>query len=89
MNNSERIVEIKQRLNAALNPISLEISDDSAAHVGHAGASTGAGHFSVSIISDAFNGKGQVACHQLVYKAVGDLMENDIHALRIQAKGTV
>ncbi len=46
---------LRERL-AALAPSVLEIRDDSAAHVGHAGAAGGAGHFSLLIVSEVFAG---------------------------------
>lgn len=76
---------IEQRL-AALHPLTLNICDDSAAHAGHAGAAGGAGHFHVSIVSGAFEGKSKLARHRLVYQTVMDLMPRTIHALSIDAK---
>ncbi len=80
-----RVQLIDQRLRAALEPLELEIGDDSAAHAGHAGARGGGGHFQVFIVSTAFAGKSRLARHRLVYAALADLMENDIHALGIRA----
>lgn len=77
--------EIRARL-AALEPVSLELVDESAAHAGHAGASPGGNtHWRLSITSNSFNGKGRVARHRLVYEALGELMHNPIHALAINA----
>ncbi|MFT7413685.1 MAG: BolA protein [Methylophagaceae bacterium] len=69
----------------SLNPTHLDLQDDSALHVGHAG-NTGGSHYTVTIVSDAFDGLSLIKRHRLVYDAVGDLMTNDIHALSIQAK---
>lgn len=41
-------------------------------------------HFTAVIVSDVFAGKNMVQQHQLVYKALGDRMGTDIHALSIQ-----
>jgi len=79
---SERVALIEERLRTALAPDSLEISDDSAAHAGHAGARDG-GHFTVHIVSTAFAGKTLIQRHRLVYAAVADLMRGEIHALSI------
>ncbi len=76
---------IKKLLNESLNPDLLEIIDNSAAHAGHAGARSGGGHYHVTIISEAFEGKSLVQRHQLIYKALGDLMKQEIHALGINA----
>ena len=69
----------------SLNPSYLDLQDDSALHAGHAG-NTGGSHYTVTIVSEAFNGLSLIKRHRLVYDAVGDLMTNDIHALSIQAK---
>lgn len=69
---------------AALQPIRLEIRDDSALHAGHAG-NRGGGHYHVLIESSLFYGKSRIMRHRLVYQAVGDLMPTQIHALSIQA----
>jgi acid stress-induced BolA-like protein IbaG/YrbA len=41
-------------------------------------------HFTAIIVSDEFAGKNMVQQHQVVYKALGDKMGTDIHALSIQ-----
>lgn len=76
---------IKQLLNDAFDPALLEIIDNSSAHAGHAGASSGGGHYHVTIVAEAFEGKSMVQRHQLVYKALGDMMKQQIHALGINA----
>lgn len=80
-----RVLEIRRRLNVALQPVILEISDDSHLHVGHAGAQDGRGHFSVRIVSPSFAGAGRLQRHRMVYKALDELMQSDIHALAIEA----
>ena len=77
--------QIKQHLTEALKPQLLEIIDNSAAHAGHAGAKSGGGHYHVTIVSEAFEDKSLVQRHQLIYKALGDLMKQQIHALGINA----
>lgn len=83
--NEERIEKIRERITATLHPDSLEIVDESHKHVGHAGAKDGRGHFQVTIVSDRFKDLPPIQRHRLVYDAVGDLMETDIHALSISA----
>jgi BolA protein len=75
---------IRERL-AALNPLTVDLQDESAQHAGHAGAASGGGHWQLTIVSEAFRGKSAVARHRMVYEALGDLMNRDIHALRIEA----
>lgn len=77
--------EIKNLLNKALSPEKLELIDDSAAHAGHAGARRGGGHYFVTVVSNAFEGKSMVQRHQMIYQALGDLMKQEIHALGINA----
>ena len=83
--NEARIKEIRRRLEAALEPTQVEIVDESHKHVGHAGARDGRGHFHVRIASAQFTGLAALQRHRLVYDALGDLMETDIHALSIEA----
>ena len=80
----QRMAMIRERLEAAFAPDSLEIIDESHKHAGHASAQ-GAGHFIVQIVSNAFEGKSPVQRHRMVFDAVDDLMQSEIHALSIQA----
>jgi BolA family transcriptional regulator, general stress-responsive regulator len=76
---------IRERL-GALNPVRLDLRDESAQHAGHAGARPGEStHWQLTIASEAFRGKSAVARHRMVYEALGDLMQKDIHALKIEA----
>ncbi|MGR9108978.1 MAG: BolA family protein [Gammaproteobacteria bacterium] len=81
-----RVEKIKDRIQNALAPKRLEIIDDSGSHAGHGGVREhGGGHFFATIVSPLFEGKSLIQRHQLVYKALGDLMQSDIHALSIKA----
>jgi len=84
MNNEQRIDYIRQRLTKELAPTELEIIDDSHLHAGHASA-RGGGHFRVMLVSEAFAGKTMIQRHRLVYTAMGDAMNKEIHALSIKA----
>ena len=75
---------LRDRL-ADLAPSALEIRDDSAEHAGHAGASSGGGHFSLLIVSKAFSGVPRRERHQQVLNRVNDLLPHPIHALSIKA----
>ena len=77
--------EIRARL-ASLQPVRLELIDDSHLHAGHAGARAGGGHYRLSIVSEVFQGKNTVARHRIIYDALGELMRKEIHALAIQAR---
>lgn len=76
---------MRKRL-ARLEPLSLDLRDESAQHAGHAGSRpSGGSHWHLAIVSEAFRGQSPVARHRMVYEALGDLMKCDIHALRIEA----
>jgi len=81
----DRGAEIRNRLQQRFAPQELEVRDDSALHKGHPGARDGRGHFSVRIISSQFASLGRVERHRMVYAALGDLMQDEIHALSITA----
>lgn len=86
MSNADRIERIRIALQQSLAPHHLDIQDDSHLHAGHAGARDGRGHFTVSVVSDAFQGMSPIARHRAVYTALGSMMDTDIHALSIQAR---
>lgn len=77
---------LTQRLQERLNPVFLEVLDESAAHAGHMGANdSGTGtHFRVRIESPVFTGKSRVARHRLVYDALQEYMDQGLHALAIE-----
>ena len=75
---------IERRLRSALTIDSIEIVDESHLHVGHPGASSGGGHFHVTIVAKNFDGLSRVARHRLIYDALGDAMQEEIHALSIK-----
>ena len=81
-----RVAEIERRLREAFAPTKLEVVDESHKHVGHEGARDGRGHFAVLIESAAFAGKKPIERHRMVYDAIGELMQTQIHALSITAK---
>ena len=42
-------------------------------------------HFEALVVADVFDGKRRIARHQMVYKTLGTLVGNEIHALSIRA----
>jgi len=77
---------IRERL-ASLEPVGLELVDESAKHAGHAGARPGGNtHWRLTIVSPRFAGQPTVARHRMVYQALGELMQDPIHALAITAR---
>ncbi|MSQ99422.1 MAG: BolA family transcriptional regulator [Xanthomonadales bacterium] len=89
MNTEERIQQIRRRLDVTLQPQALEVIDEGHLHRGHEGAKDGRGHFRLKIVSRRFIGQSMVQRHRLVYQAMGDLMQSDIHALAIDALAPV
>lgn len=77
--------QVRARLLDAFPGATIEVVDDSHRHAGHAGAEGGAGHYSVTITSRAFDGMGTVARHRLVYDALLDWIPRRVHALSIRA----
>ena len=84
MDNSLRIEEIKKRLNEQLSPSEIEVIDESHLHAGHAGAKEGKGHFRLRIASEQFDGMRPIQSHRMIYGALGEMMQTDIHALSIE-----
>ena len=84
MNNQQRIEKMKSLLTQSLEPTQLEIIDDSHLHAGHAGAKSGKGHFTVIIQSLKFDTLSRLKQQQLVYQSLGNMMQQEIHALIIK-----
>lgn len=82
---THRIQRIQTILEAEFSPTELQIQDDSHLHAGHAGARSGKGHFTVILSSEKFRDKSLLQCHRLVYDALDEMMQTDIHALSIKA----
>ncbi|ACB96986.1 BolA family protein [Beijerinckia indica] len=85
---------IKAKLQEALNPVSLEVIDESHKHAGHAhavmrpGTATGHGgtHFHVKVVSEAFKGKSRVDRHRTINGLLQQELNAGVHALAIDAK---
>ena len=79
--------EMLERLNSALSPIRIKLTDDSEKHRGHGGYNpAGESHFSLEIESEAFAGKSRVERQRMIYHALGELMHERVHALQIRAR---
>jgi BolA protein len=76
---------IENTLRQALQPIVMQVQDDSHLHAGHAGAREGR-HFSVTVKASCFTGLSHVQRHRLVYDALRDLIPQGVHALAIKAE---
>ena len=78
--------EMRRRLNLALSPTRIELTDDSEQHRGHGGYNpAGESHFSLRVESAAFAGKNRVQRQRMIYAALGELMDQRVHALSIRA----
>jgi BolA protein len=73
--------EIERRLRERLAPSHLEIGDDSARHAGHRGATSGGGHYRVTIVSAAFDGVSRLERHRMVHAALAGMIGREIHAI--------
>jgi len=76
---------IRAKLTAALEPLRLEVINESHLHAGHRGSpGTGESHFRVLIVSPAFAGKSRLARHRLVHAALAGELAGKIHALALE-----
>ncbi|OAA62197.1 BolA domain protein [Cordyceps fumosorosea ARSEF 2679] len=80
---------IRAKITAALNPLTLEIYNDSHLHSHHKamqGSTSKETHFRLVITSDAFKSKMQPARHRMIYALLRDEMaqEGGIHALQLR-----
>jgi BolA family transcriptional regulator, general stress-responsive regulator len=71
---------IEQLLSTSLNPIQLEVVNESHMHSVPPNSET---HFKVTLVAEAFDGLNQVKRHQQVYALLRELMQNPIHALAL------
>ncbi len=77
---------ITRLLTEAMPDASINLENESHLHAGHSGAEDGGGHFRLNIISKVFTDMRSIQRHQFIYKALGSMMQTDIHALAIDAK---
>jgi BolA protein len=80
--NIAKTIEVKL---SCLEPVILEIIDESSKHVGHIGH-TGEGetHFKLKIVSDSFIGKSMVSRHKMIYKLLEEELGGKVHALALK-----
>lgn len=81
-----RLLEtVRRKLEAALQPDSLAITDDSARHAGHREAG-GRYHLKVAVVSGRFRGLSAVERHRLVHAALAEELAGPVHALNVDAR---
>jgi BolA family transcriptional regulator, general stress-responsive regulator len=77
---------ITDKLTRAFAPERLDVVDESHRHAGHAGARAGGEtHYSVYIVSQAFQGKSRVERHRMVNATLASELKAGVHALAIRA----
>jgi BolA family transcriptional regulator, general stress-responsive regulator len=75
---------LKEKLMVALNPVRLDVINESHMHAGHRSSpGTGESHFRVLIVSDAFAGKSRVDRHRMVNEVLKGDVGGAIHALAL------
>jgi BolA family transcriptional regulator, general stress-responsive regulator len=78
---------ITNKLSEAFSPESLDVSDESHLHEGHAGHRPGGEtHFRVYIVSAAFQGKSRIERHRMINSALEAELKGGVHALAIKAQ---
>jgi len=82
---SERSQKIEKLLTDALTPESLQVADNSHKHVGHGGYDANGSHFHVTVVSQSFHSLDTLSRHLMIYEALGEMMQKEIHALQISA----
>jgi BolA protein len=78
---------IINKLREAFVPESLDVTDESHLHEGHAGHRPGGEtHFRVYIVSAAFEGKSRIDRHRMINATLAGELEGNVHALAIRAQ---
>lgn len=77
---------IHEKLMLALNPVRLDVINESELHAGHRSSpGTGQSHFRVLVVSEAMRGKSRVERHRIVNEALAAELRGGVHALAIKA----
>lgn len=77
---------IREKLTQAFAPVALDVNNDSHLHAGHASSpGTGESHFSVKVVSAAFDGKSRLERHRMVNAVLAEELSGRIHALAVSA----
>ena len=84
MARSARAQAIEEALREKLVAQHIEVIDQSSLHEGHLGAEGGGGHFHVVVVSEEFRGLSRLAAQKVVYEALAEMMETEIHALSMR-----
>ncbi len=78
---------IEEKLSAELNPLNLDVINESHLHASHASSpGTGESHFRVVVVSDKFIGVSRVNRQRMVYDVLKDELAGPVHALALVTK---
>jgi BolA family transcriptional regulator, general stress-responsive regulator len=78
---------IVETLTRELDPIELQVNDESHQHAGHSGwREGGETHFRIDVVSPAFAGKSRIERHRIVNAVLAPAFERGLHALAIEAR---
>ena len=84
MSTKEAIIN---KLREAFLPESLDVTDESHLHEGHAGHRPGGEtHFRVYIVSPSFEGKSRIERHRMINATLAAELAGSVHALAIHAQ---
>jgi BolA family transcriptional regulator, general stress-responsive regulator len=84
MNIKDRITA---KLAAGLDPVQLDVEDESHLHAGHSGARAGGQtHYRIRVASARFSGKGRIERHRMVYALLADEIAQGVHALALHTQ---
>ena len=76
--------KVERVLRERLDPVHLQVLDDSDRHAGHPGATSGGAHLQVVIVAARFEGLPLLEQHRIVYDCVQELFGESIHALGLK-----
>ncbi len=75
---------VSKKIRSALDPVHLELEDESASHSGHQPFQNPASHFRAVIVSAHFKDKSLVERHRMVYDLLKEELKGAIHALALK-----
>ena len=75
--------KITQLITSNIDVHELVLMDLSEQHKNHRKSNSG-GHFKLKIVSNNFLGKSLLERHKMIYSILGDMLQNEIHALSLK-----
>jgi BolA protein len=79
--------QIREKIMNRFAPVAFQLVDDSAKHHGHAGYDPrGETHFSLHLVSAAFEGLSRIERQRLVHAVLAEELAGRVHALALQLK---